>query len=187
MSNSRLIGSRVAAVVLVLLCAVILGHAEDVVLRVKFVPQQEIVYDIWATGVATISIPGMPLLVEEEGVPGEIQAQFNANGSLSLYVTSVDEEGNATVGVRLGTLRLQGQAMGESDHMAMDSAKGIGEFDGDRQQIRAGELQQIRRWRGDVTATIAAELPLPEEAAEFLPGPIGAEVSLKMYVVISPG
>lgn len=178
MTKSRVYVSVMAIMVLVLLVAAS-GNAGEV-LRFKFVPQQEIAYDVWVTGVGSISFAGLPIPIEGEGMPGKFQGQFNANASLSLYVKSVDEEGNATVGLRLGTLRLQGQAMGESGHIVLDLLEFTVEVNGQKQQIPKEATEQLAGLFQQLTATISPrgkvldisglpELPTSDEIGLSMP------------------
>ena len=149
MAKSRLVVNTTALVVLVVLVAVVAANAEDVLLRYKFVPQQELAYDLWMVGTGGMTIVGLPVR------PGKLQMQLEANASFRLPVTAVDEQGNGTLGLAMGPLAMQMQAMGRSFHMAMDIAKGTIEVDGKGIQIPAQQMHQVLDFYKDLSWTIS--------------------------------
>ena len=76
-------------------------------------------------------------------MPGKLQMQLEANASFTLPVMAVDEQGNGTLGLAMGPLAMQMQAMGKSFHMTMDLAKGTVEVDGESIPMPAGPMQQV--------------------------------------------
>ena len=142
MAKTRLVVNTAALLVLVVLMVAMAANAEDVLLRYKFVPQQELAYDMWMVGTGGMTIAGLPLVPEQGEMPGKLQMQLEANASFSLPVTAVDEQGNGTLGLEMGPLSMQMQAMGKSFHMAMDLAKGTIEVDGEGIQMPAGPIMQ---------------------------------------------
>ncbi len=143
MAKSRLVVSTAALVVLVVLLAAVAANAEGVLLRYKFVPQQELAYDLWMVGTGGMTIAGLPLAPEQGEMPGKLQMQLEANASFRLPVTAVDEQGNGTLGLAMGPLAMQMQAMGRSFHMAMDLTKGTVKVDGESIPMPAGSMQQM--------------------------------------------
>ncbi|MCK4322993.1 MAG: hypothetical protein KAW89_00585, partial [Armatimonadetes bacterium] len=116
--------NRAVLVVLVVLLVATAANADGVLLRYKFVPQQELAYDFWMVGAGGMNIAGVPLPPEQGGMPGQLQMQLEGNASFTMPVTAVDEQGNGTLGLAMGPLSMQMQAMGRSFHVAMDLAKG---------------------------------------------------------------
>ena len=145
MAKTRLVVNTVALVVLVVLLAAVVANAEDVLLRYKFVPQQELAYDMWMVGTGGMTIAGLPPAPEQGEMPGKLQMQLEANASFRLPVTAVDEQGNGTLGLAMGPLAMQMQAMGmgKSFHIAMDLTKGTIVVDGKSIQMPAGPMQQM--------------------------------------------
>ena len=143
MAKTRLVVNTAVLVVLVVLLAAVAANAEGVLLRYKFVPQQELAYDFWMVGTGGMTIAGVPLPPEQGGMPGKLQMQLEANASFRLPVTAVDEQGNGTLGLEMGPLSMQMQAMGRSFHMAMDLTKGTMEVDGESIPMPAGPMQQM--------------------------------------------
>ena len=143
MAKSRLVVNTAALVVLVVLLAAMAANAEGVLLRYKFVPQQELAYDFWMVGTGGMDIAGLPLAPEQGEMPGHLQMQLEGNASFSLPVTAVDEQGNGTLGLEMGPLAMQMQAMGRSFHMAMDLTKGTVKVDGESIQMPEGPMQQM--------------------------------------------
>ncbi len=142
MAKSRLVVNTAAVVVLVVLLATVAANAEGVLLRHKFVPGQELAYDFWMTGTGGVNIAGLPFPPQAGGAPGQMQMQFDANANFTLPVTAVDEQGNGTLGLAMGPLSMQVQAMGKSFHMAMDLTKGTIEVDGETIPMPKGPMQQ---------------------------------------------
>ncbi len=142
MAKSRLVANTAALVVLVVLLAAVAANAEGVLLRYKFVPQQELAYDMWMIGTGGMDIAGLALPPEQGEMPGQLQMQLEANASFRLPVTAVDEQGNGTLGLEMGPLAMQMQAMGRSFHMTMDLTKGIMEVDGASIPMPAGPIMQ---------------------------------------------
>jgi len=143
MANSRLVVNTAALVVLVVLLAATVANAEGILLRYKFVPQQELAYDFWMVGTGGMNITGLPVLPKQGEMPGKLQMQLEGNASFRLPVTSVDEQGNGTLGLAMGPLAMQVQAMGRSFHMAMDLTKGTVKVDGESIPMPAGPMQQV--------------------------------------------
>ena len=143
MAKSRLVVNTAGLVVLMVLLAAVAANAEDVLLRYKFVPQQELVYDMWMVGTGGMTIAGLPLAPEQGEMPGQLQMQLEVNASFKLPVTAVDDQGNGTLGLKMGPLAMQMQAMGRSFHMAMDLTKGTMEVDGKSIEMLAGPMQQM--------------------------------------------
>ncbi len=148
--------SIVVMTVLVLLVATA-GNAGEL-LRFKFIPEQELTYDVWVTGTGNLSFTGLPIPTEEGAEEGRaVQIQFNANGNVSLPVKSVDEDGNATVGLRFGALRLQGEAQGESVHIVIDLEQGTVEVNGTYEQMPDAQMQQMLGWLENLTVDISPQ------------------------------
>ncbi len=167
-------------VLLVLLLAATGGYADGVTLRYKFVPQQQIGYQLWASGTGNVSFSGIPMAGEDQLIPEQLQAQFNANISLSLNVKSVDEQGNGVVSLSVGELRMQGQAMGESGHLVVNLNEGTVEVNGEAEQIPPQGLSQIQGLLEQIQITISPrgkvldiaglpQLPPSEETGITLP------------------
>ena len=142
MVKRRVVVNRAVLVVLVVLLAAMAANAEGVLLRYKFVPQQELAYDFWMVGTGGMTIAGVPVLPGQGEFPGQLQMQLEGNASFRLPVTAVDEQGNGTLGLEMGPLAMQMQAMGRSFHIAMDLTKGTIEVDGEGIQMPAGPMQQ---------------------------------------------
>ncbi len=153
MNTSRVVVNVTIGGLLVLLLAAAGGYADGVTLRYKFVPGQEMTYDVWATGVGSVEFSGMP--IPDEALAGGLRLQFNANADVALYVKSVDEEGNGTVGYSLGPLQLQMEAMSRSFHVALDLARGTVEVDGETQQIPAQSMAMVAPMFQELEATIS--------------------------------
>ena len=143
MAKSRLVVNTAGLLVLVVLLAAVPANADDVLLRFKFVPQQELVYDFWMVGTGGMNIAGLPLAPEQGKMPGKLEMELEANASFRLPVTAVDEQGNGTLGLAMGPLSMQMQAMGRSFHMTMDLTKGTLEVDGESIPMPAGPMQQV--------------------------------------------
>jgi len=168
MAKMRLVVNTTALAVLVVLLAAVAANAEGVLLRYKFAPQQELAYDLWMVGTGGMNIAGLSPAPEQGEMPGKLQMQLEANASFSLLVTAVDEQGNGTLGLGMGPLAMQIQAMGRSFHMAMDLTKGTVEVDGKSIQIPAGPMQQVLpsfenlRWTISPRGKLVAISGLPE-------------------------
>jgi len=132
-----------AALVFVVLLAATVANAEGVLLRYKFVPQQELAYDFWMVGAGGMIVAGLPVLPEDSRIPGQLEMQLEGNASFRLPVTAVDEQGNGTLGLAMGPLAMQMQAMGRSFHITMDLAKGTVTVDGESIPMPAGPMQQV--------------------------------------------
>jgi len=143
MAKSRLVVNTASLVVLVVLLAATVANAEGVLLRYKFVPQQELAYDMWMIGTGGMNIAGLPLAPEQGEMPGKLQMQLEANASFRLPVTAVDAQGNGTLGLEMGPLAMQMQARGRSFHMAMDLTKGMMEVDGESIPMPTDPMQQV--------------------------------------------
>jgi len=155
MAKSRLVMNTAALAVLVVLLAAMAANAENVLLRYKFVPQQELAYDLWMVGTGGMNIAGLPPAPEQGAMPGKLQMKLEANASFTMPVTAVDEHGNGTLGLEMGPLAMQMQAMGRSFHMAMDLAKGTMEVDGESIQMPAGAMPQVLPSFGNLSWTIS--------------------------------
>ena len=155
MAKRRLVVNTAAVVVLVVLLAAMAANAEGVLLRYKFVPQQELAYDFWMVGTGGMTIAGLPFPPEAGGAPGQLQMQFEANASFSVPVTAVDDQGNGTLGLAMGPLSMQMQAMGKSFHMAMDLTKGTVKVDGETQQLPEQAMQPMLRLLENLSWTIS--------------------------------
>ena len=178
MGSIRLVGVRAAIAGLVLLLTAVSGHAEDVLLRFKFAPQQEITYDAWVTGVAEMSLSGIPLPAAGARIPSPMR--INGNGRLSLLVKAVDDEGNGTLGARLEAMRLQMQTPDDSVHIVMDLAKGTVEVNGETRQMPGQPMQQMMGLLENLAFTISPrgryldisglpEMPLPGTSGIQMP------------------
>ncbi len=132
-----------AMVLVAVLLSAMAVNAEGVLLRYKFVPQQELAYDFWMVGTGGMNIAGLPPAPKQGEMPGQLQMQLEANASFSLPVTAVDERGNGTLGLEMGPLAMQMQAMGRSFHMTMDLTKGTMKVDGQSIPMPAGPMQQM--------------------------------------------
>jgi len=143
MAKSRLVVNTAALVVLVVLLAATVANAQGVLLRYKFVPEQELAYDLWMVGTGGMNIAGLPLPPQQGEMPGQLQMQLEGNASFTMPVTAVDEQGNGTLGLAMGPLAMQMQAMGKSFHITMDLTKGTIEVDGEGIEIPAGPMQQV--------------------------------------------
>ncbi len=143
MAKSRLVVNTAALVVLVVLLAAVAANAEGVLLRYKFVPQQELAYDFWMVGTGGMIVAGVPVLPQQSKIPGRLEMQLEGNASFTMLVTAVDEQGNGTLGLEMGPLAMQMQAMGKSFHMTMDLTKGTIEVDGESIEMPAGPMQQV--------------------------------------------
>ena len=128
--------------------AVLLGlvslaaNAESVVLRYKFVPQQELAYDLWATG--EVSITGLPL-PPPGGQSGKSEMpamKFDMNGRYTMPVRAVDAVGNGTVGLRLDSLRMAMTMFDQSFHVVLDPARGLVQTEGKTEQVPVAELRK---------------------------------------------
>ncbi len=143
MAKSRLVTNTAAVVVLVVLLAASVANAEGVLLRYKFMPQQELAYDFRMVGTGGMNIAGLPLPSKQRKMPGQLQMQLERNASFRLPLTAVDEQGNGTLGLVMGPLSMQMQAMGKSFHMAMDLTKGTVKVDGESIPMPQGAMQQM--------------------------------------------
>jgi len=143
MAKIRLVVNTTTLMVLVVLLAAMVANAEGVLLRYKFVPQQELAYDFWMVGTGGMTIAGLHPAPEQSKMPGKLQMQLETNASVRLPVTAVDEQGNGTLGLEMGPLAMQMEAMGKSFHMAMDLTKGTIEVDGESIPMPAGPMQQM--------------------------------------------
>ncbi len=168
MAKMRLGVNTTALVVLAVLLAAMVANAEGVLLRYKFMPQQELAYDFWMVGTGDMNIAGLPLAPEQGKMPRQLQMQLEGNASFRLPVMAVDEQGNGTLGLEMGPLSMQMQAMGRSFHMAMDLTKGTIEVDGESIPMPAGPMQQVLpsfenlRWTISPRGKLVAISGLPE-------------------------
>ncbi len=149
--------------------------AEQVLLRHKFFPPRDMVYDFWASGTATI--PASPLPQQK---PSGMQVlQPTVNGRLVARIESVNADGNGAVTLQLGWLGMEVTGGERSVHITVDPAQGIMEADG--KAIALAELQQVLLWlevhkltispRGKVVA-IAAPGPAPIQPQPERPLPL---------------
>jgi len=157
MNTSRVVVNVTIGGLLVLLLAAAGGYADGVTLRYKFVPQQQIAYQLWASGTGNVSFSGIPMAGEGQQIPEQLQAQFNANISLSLDVKSVDEQGNGVVSLSVGELRMQGQARDQSGHLVVNLEEGTVEVNGEVEQIPSAELAQMQGLLEQIQITISPQ------------------------------
>ncbi len=157
MNTSRVVVNVTIGGLLVLLLAAAGGYADGVTLRYKFVPQQQIAYQLWASGTGNVSFSGIPMAGEDQLIREQLQAQFNANISLNLDVKSVDEQGNGVVSLSVSELRMQGQAMGESGHLVVNLDEGTVEVNGEVAQIPPQGLSQIQGLLEQIQITISPQ------------------------------
>ena len=144
MAKSKVVGNTAALVVLVVLLAAMAANAESVLLRHRFVPGQELVYDLWASGAAS------DLFITRMGT----------NTQYRVPVESVDEQGNATLGLRMGPIGTQTEVLGYKIHGTMDPATGTYELevDGEATQLLTQSKQILANWFGlwqGVTARVS--------------------------------
>ena len=164
--TTRRIAPVVALVLLVSLAAGMPVSAEKVLLRHKFFPPRDLVYDFWASGTATVSASGLPFGPERQQKPGALQMQQTVNGRLVVRIESVDADGNGTLTFELGRLGMEMSAMEQSTHVTIDPAQGTIEANGEA--MASAELQQVLRWVEAHKLTIS---PRGKILAISAPGP----------------
>jgi len=160
MARMRLAVNVMVLVVLVVLLAAMAANAEEVLLRHKFVAGQELAYDLWASGVAQMNFSGVGLPAEAEGseMRGPLSMTMEMNTQYRVPVESVDEQGNATVGLRMGPMGMQMEMMGHKMHSTMDPATGTFEFEVNGEAVELPTQQMAQGWLGlwqGLTATIS--------------------------------
>ncbi len=165
--TARRIVAAITVVLLALLAAVKPVSAEQVLLRQKFFPPRDLVYDFWASGTAAISGSALFTRAQQQKRSGRQVVQQTVNGRLAARIESVDADGNGTLTFELGKLGIETTAMGQSTHMTLDPAQGIIEANG--QIIALGELQQVLRWVEAHKLTIS---PRGKVLAISAPGPV---------------
>jgi len=144
-----------AAIGSVVLLAGMAANAEGVLLRYKFVPQQELAYDFWMVGTGDATVTGVPRPPGQGEKPGPLHMQFEVNAEFSLPVTAVDEQGNGTLGLEMGPLSMQGTM----------------ELDGESMPMPLGPMQQALPSFENLSWTISprGELVAISGLAELLP------------------
>ncbi len=155
MAKRGLVVNTAALVMLVSLMVVTVANAEGVLLRYKFAPQQQLAYDFWMVGTGGMNIAGLPLAPEQGEMPGQLPMQLEANASFRLPVRAVDEQGNGTLGLAMGPLSMQMQAMGKAFHMTMDLSKKTVEVNGESIAMPAGPMQQVLPSFENLSVTIS--------------------------------
>lgn len=165
--TARRIVPAIAVALLVLLAAGKPVSAEQVLLRHKFFPPRDLVYDFWASGTATISGSALPTPAQQQKPSGRQVLQQTANGRLVARIESVDGDGNGTVTLELGRLGMEMSAMEQSTHVTLAPAQGTIEADGEI--MASAELQQVLRWLEACKLTIS---PRGKVLAISAPGPV---------------
>ncbi len=165
--TARRIVPAIAVALLVLLAAGKPVSAEQVLLRHKFFPPRDLVYDFWASGTATISGSALPTPARQQKPSGRQVVQQTVNGCLVARIESVDGDGNGTVTLELGRLGIEMSAMGQSAHVTLDPAQSTIEADGEVMAL--AELQQVLRWLEACKLTIS---PRGKVLAISVPGPV---------------
>jgi len=164
--TTRRIAPVTALVLLVLLVAGKLVSAEQVLLRHKFFPPRDLVYDFWASGTATISRSALSTPARQQEPSGGQVLQQTVNGRLAARIESVDADGNGTLTFELGRLGMEMSAMAHSTHVALQPAQGIIEPDG--KAITSAQMQQVLHWVAAHRLTIS---PRGKVLAISAPGP----------------
>ncbi len=165
--TTRRIVPAIAVALFVLIAAGTPVSAEQVLLRHKFFPPRDLVYDFWASGTATISGSALPTPAQQQKPSGRQVLQQTANGRLVARIESVDSDGNGTVTLKLGRLGIEMSAMEQSTHVTLAPAQGTIEADGEVMAL--AELQQILRWLEACKLTIS---PRGKALAISAPGPV---------------
>jgi len=146
--------------------------AQQILLRHKFFPPRDLVYDFWASGTATVSGSTLPIPTQQQNPAGWQVLQQTVNGRLVARIESVDGDGNGTVTLKLGRLGMEMSAMECSIHLEFDPAQGI--VEADDQAIISTELQQVLRWVEAHKLTIS---PRGKVLAASAPGPVTIQPS----------
>jgi len=163
----RRIAGAIVVVLLALLAAGKPVSAEQVLLRHKFFPPRDLVYDFWISATATVSGSALAGTGQQQKQSGQQIVQQTVNGRLAARIESVDSHGNGTLTFKLGRLGMETTAKGQSTHMTLDPARGIIQANG--QIIALGELQQVLCWIQTCKLTIS-----PRGKVLIVPAPVTA-------------
>ena len=160
----------VPVIALVLLVSLAAGQpvsAEQVLLRHKFFPPRDLVYDFWASGIATISGRPLSSTAQQQKLSGRQVLRQTVNGRLVARIESVDGDGNGTLTFELGRLGMEISTTEQSTHVVFDPAPGTIEANGEA--MASAELQQVLRWVEAHKLTIS---PRGKVLAISAPGPV---------------
>ncbi len=170
---------------LILLTAERPVSAEQVLLRHKFFPPRDLVYDFWASGTATISGSALPTPTRQQQPSGRQVLQQTVNGRLVARIESVDGDGNGTITFELGRLGMEMSGVEHSTHVALQPAQGIIQADG--KAITSAQMQQVLRWMKAHRLTIS---PRGKVLAISAPGPVPIQPSrggsLPLMLMLQP-